>query len=484
MASGPVTDHHHRVTSNWLSADRRALLDRLLEARGITTPPARIRPRPERSVVPLSFVQQRLWFLHRLMPDSPRYQIAGGLWLRGPLDVAALHRALELVVERHQVLRTTYRVDQEGELAGHVGPVVGELPLIEVGEDPEKALLTARQLISASLDPATGPVFRTTLLKVTGDLHLLVVMMHHIVSDGWSLDVLLKELTTAYTDPSGLPELTVQYSDYAAWQQETGRDRAAPAGTNGTDPELAPWRHLLKGAQPLRVPTDRPWPARPTSAGSTLTETIPAGSATSLLDLARRRRASPFAAAMAVSTAVFSRLADQTDVVVGMMVGGRERDELAPLVGCFMNTVPVRVDLSDDPPFSTVLDRVNEAVVTARSHADVPFERLVEALRLGRESGGRTPLVHHLVQWEEAPRRVSLGDLEIEPVALFTDTAKFDLSACFVALPGGAVTCRAEYSSELFDPGTVRHVLRSIRRVVETIAEDRPLSALPVERNR
>ncbi|MFE2247695.1 condensation domain-containing protein [Streptomyces lavendulae] len=471
------------MTSNWLSTERRALLDRLLEAQGISTSPARIRPRTTGSTVPLSFVQQRLWFLHQLMRDSPRYQISGGLWLRGPLDIAALHGALELVVERHQVLRTTYRVDREGELAGHVGPVETELPLIEVEGGSDEALAIARRLIATPLDPTTGPVFRTTLLKVADDHHLLVVMMHHIVSDGWSLDVLLKELTTAYTDPRGLPELTVQYSDYAAWQQQRAQEQEALSGSSRTDPVLEHWRRRLDGAEPLRVPTDRPWPSRPTSAGSTLTETIPADAAAALLDLAKKRGASPFAAAMAVSTAVFSRLSGQTDIVVGMMVGGRERDELAPLVGCFMNTVPVRVDLSGDPAFSTVLDRVNAAVITARAHADVPFERLVEALRLGRESGGRTPLVHHLVQLEEAPRPLLLGDLEIEPVGLFTDTAKFDLSACFATTAGGGMTCRAEYSTELFDPGTVRRILGAVRRVAETVAEDRPLSALPVERN-
>ncbi|WP_225821749.1 condensation domain-containing protein [Streptomyces naphthomycinicus] len=468
------------MTSNWLSADRRALLERLLDAQGTTAAPARILPRTPGPVVPLSFVQQRIWFLHRLMPDSPRYQIGGGLWLRGPLDVGALRRALEVVLDRHQVLRTTYRVDREGELAGHVGPVVSDMPLIEAGPGAREALDTARRLIGTPLDPTTGPVFRTTLLRVDEDLHLLVVVMHHIVSDGWSLDVLLRELTTAYTDPRLLPALAVQYSDYAAWQ----RERAASAPEAGADPELAHWRRRLDGAEPLRVPTDRPWPSRPTSAGSTLTETVPAGAAAALLDLARRRRASPFAAAMAVSMAAFARLADQTDVVVAMMVGGRERDELAPLVGCFMNTVPVRVDLSGDPVFSEVLDRVNEAVGIARAHADVPFERLVEALRLGRESGGRTPLVHHLVQWEEPTVPVRLGDLEIEPVPLFTDTAKFDLSACFITTAGGAMTCRAEYSTELFDPGTVGRVLGAMRRVAEVAPEDRPLSALPVERNR
>ncbi|WP_344873137.1 condensation domain-containing protein, partial [Nonomuraea antimicrobica] len=231
----------------WLGGDRRALLRRLRPERA----GGPIRPVPKTGPLPVSPAQQRLWFLDQLAPGTGLYNVPGGLWLRGPLDVEALRRAFRAVVGRHEVLGSAFRPDEAGRLVSVPAGLAAAVTVTEVPGGRAEALRIAEGLAVEPLDIVVGPVLRAALLRCGPQEHLLVLVIHHIVADGWALGVILQDLATAYTDPDGLPELDIQYADYAAWQ----RDRLA-SGT--AERQLAYWRGRLAGARASRLPTDRP----------------------------------------------------------------------------------------------------------------------------------------------------------------------------------------------------------------------------------
>ena len=436
---------------------------------------------------PLSFAQQRLWFLHRLDPESSAYNVPGALLLRGALRPAALAAALAEIVRRHEALRTVFR-DAPGEPVQMVlPPADGGLPLIDLQELPEEVRgAEARRLLDAEghrpFDLETGPLLRAQLLRLDREEHLFAVMMHHIVSDAWSLGVTFRELSALYQAfsagrPSPLPELAVQYPDFAHWQRSWLSGEVL-------DRELGYWRRTLAGApEVLELPTDRPRPAAaPVSppAGH-LPVRLPADLAAELAGLARRQGWTLFMALLAVFDALLARWSGQRDLVVGAPIANRNRLETEGLIGFFTNTLALRLDLSGDPPFREIARRARTATLEAHAHQELPFERLVEELAPER-SLARTPLFQVMLVLQHDPTAgLALAGLDAEPVEVALGEAKFDLTLFLIETAAG-IAGQLEFDQGLFDRATAERLLGHFRTLVEGVVADPAarLSALPL----
>ncbi|MEO5878507.1 MAG: condensation domain-containing protein, partial [Streptosporangiaceae bacterium] len=345
---------------------------------------------PEISAIfPTSAAQERLWIIERLSPGTAAYHVPVALRLRGALDLDALGGALSLIVERHEALRTVF--DQiDGQTVQRVLPA--EPVHVEIrdvpGREAELAeLLPAEAALGFAVD--TGPLLRATLFRLGDQEHILMVVLHHLVSDGWSMGVLFGELSVAYDALTAgvrpeLPELALQYVDYAIWEREqlTG-DRAEEL--------LGYWREALADAPPaLELPTDRPRPVRQSHAGGEVEIGLSAELSQGVVALSRSHGVSPFMVLTAAWGALLGRFTGSDDVVVGTAVGGRDA-QTEGLIGCFINTLPLRVRLDGDPAFSELLGRVKNVTLGALEHQELPFDRLVQDLAPRRELG-RNPL--------------------------------------------------------------------------------------------
>jgi amino acid adenylation domain-containing protein len=423
---------------------------------------------------PASFAQERLWFLHRMQPDSAFYNVPAALRLRGALDVAALERALGEVVRRHEALRTTLR-EAAGGAVQVIAPFEGfSLPVEDLSSVPEEArdAVVARRAAEEEARPfdlSAGPLFRARLLHLGTDDHALLLCLHHVVTDGWSMGVLFRELCALYAAfrdgrPSPLREPAVQYADHAAEQ------RARLAGDMMAR-ELAWWKERLDGAPALlELPTDHPRPAAQTHRGASVHADLPAELLDRLQALGRSEGATPFMVLLAAFQVVLAKHAGTDDVVVGSPVSGRTRRETEELIGFFVNTVVLRTDLSGDPFFRDVLRRVRDATVGAYEHQEVPFEKLVEELRPQR-SLSHAPLFQAMLSLNDAPGLSDgLAGLRVEPVKGEVRTAKFDLLLDFEVDDGGW-RASLEYATDLFERGTAERMLAHVRRVLEQVAD-------------
>ncbi|HST58864.1 MAG TPA: condensation domain-containing protein, partial [Longimicrobium sp.] len=425
--------------------------------------------------LPLSFAQERLWFMDRLQPDSPLYNVPTALRLDGVLDVAALERALGEVVRRHETLRTVF-AEVGGVPVQVVAPFAGfVLPLEDLSHLPEDARAAAAEGRAADeaarpFDLAAGPLVRPVLLRLAHDEHVLLLCMHHIVSDEWSTEVLFGELSALYAAYRGggespLPELPVQYADFAAWQRAHLRGEVL-------DRRLAWWRERLAGAPALlELPTDHPRPAVQSFRGATVEAALPAGMRARLEALGRGEGATLFMVVLAAFQVLLGKYAGSDDVVVGSPVAGQTRGEVEGLIGFFANTLVLRTDLSGDPAFRTVLRRVREATLGAFEHQDVPFERLVAELRPER-SLGHAPLFQVAFVLADAGRAgAEMPGLRMERVYADSGTSKFDLTLSVAARPDG-IHAWLTYGTDLFERGTAERMLRHLGRVLEQVADD------------
>ncbi|MET8854209.1 amino acid adenylation domain-containing protein [Amycolatopsis sp. NPDC004625] len=433
--------------------------------------PARTTPA---TALPLSSGQERLWFLDQLAPGGAEYNTSTGFRLRGPLSAGALASALTALAGRHESLRTTFPTVQ-GRGVQVVGPPAAVRPDVRVPEDLERELLAE---VQRPFDLARGPVFRATLWRLGEDHHLLVLVLHHIVTDGWSMGVLADELGRLYSaavrgTAAGLPPLPLRYADFAAWQ----RDRLAGPEL---DDRIAYWERQLAGVPALALPTDRPRPAVRGTAGATHRCTVPAAVTARLAGLGRERGATLFMTLIAATQVLFARYTGQRDIALGTVTAGRSWDELAGLVGFFVNTVVLRSRLGGDPSFTAFLSGVRSTVLDAMAHDDVPFGRLVELLAPDRDAS-RSPLVNVMVVLQNAPSATpALSGLAVEELDLPRRSAQFDLTLEFEPREDGLRTT-IEYSTELFDADTVERLADNLLALLEGIAEDpgRPLSRLP-----
>ncbi|WP_208921565.1 non-ribosomal peptide synthetase [Streptomyces capitiformicae] len=468
-----------------LSSDKRRLLAKLLQQQGLTRTADLIARRPEGARLPLSFAQQRLWFVEQFTGPSPLYTIACTVRLTGRLDTAALEGALGRVVARHEALRTTFRMaDGSPEQVVHV-PARVALPLTDLSDLADDARNTAlaeltEQESRRPFDLVAGPLLRGSLAKLADEEHVLLLAIHHIVADGWSLDILVRELAhhyrTGQAEPSALPELDIQYADFALWQHERVSGDALEA-------QLAHWRERLAGApSTVDLPTDRPRTARQSFAGASFPWRLDGDLATRLTTLAREHDATLYMALLAGFMAVAHRWSGQEDLVVGSPVANRNHPQTEGLIGFFVNMLPMRADLSGNPTFRELMGRVRESALAAYAHQDVPFERIVEEVRPDRDAGGRTPFANLLLVLQNTPQtRIELPGLRMDVAAVDTGTAKFDLHLQVTETPQG-LTGLADYSTELYEERTVRRFIDQwLRLLAAAVADpDTRLEALPL----
>ncbi|HYW06754.1 MAG TPA: amino acid adenylation domain-containing protein, partial [Longimicrobium sp.] len=437
-----------------------------------------ILPADRRGGVPLSFAQQRLWFLEEMGGLGPAYHIARRLRMTGELDRHALRRALDRIVARHEALRTTFtRVD--GEPVQQVAPVSGSaFALAEhdlgghAGAEAELARLIHEEA-RTPFDLAAGPLIRGRLIRLAADEHVLILTMHHIVSDGWSMGVLIRELSALYGafragEPDALPPLAVQYADYAAWQR--GWIEGAVLAAHS-----AYWRDTLAGApERLELPADHARPTRVNHAGATLGVVLDEELATGLRALSRRHGTTLFMTLLAGWATVLGRLAGQSDVVIGIPTANRGRTETEGLIGFFVNTLAIRVELAGSPTTAELLRRVKERTLGAQHHQELPFEQVVELVQPAR-SLSHHPLFQVMFSWQGG----SGGRLELPGLALggvgapAHVTAKFDLSLA-MSEAGGRIVGEVEYATSLFERATVERYMGYFRRVLREMvaAED------------
>ncbi|HEX9944888.1 MAG TPA: amino acid adenylation domain-containing protein, partial [Thermoanaerobaculia bacterium] len=451
----------------------RRIEEALREGSGVATPP--LRPVPRQEDLPLSFAQERLWFLDQLEPGNPAYNISAALRLRGSLDVAALARSFAEIVRRHEALRTTFP-----EIAGAprqvVAPAAGPLlPVIDLGGLPAAALAAeafrlAGQEALRPFDLARGPLLRTSLLRRGEEEWTALLGVHHIVSDGWSLGVLVRELSALYAafrrgDLSPLPELPVQYADYAVWQRQWLQGEALEV-------QLAWWREELAGAPTLlELPADRPRPPVQTYRGGTAGVLLDRPLAGALADLARREGTTLFMVLLAGLQALLSRYSGEEDLLVGTPIAGRTRAEVEGLIGLFLNTLVLRGRLGGAPSFRALLARVRAAALGSYAHQELPFERLVDELGVER-SLSHSPLFQVLLVLQNAPvEPLELPGLHLAPEDVPSATAKFDLSVT-LSEAGGRIAGVLEYAADLFDAATARRMVNHYRTLLEAAATD------------
>ena len=423
--------------------------------------------------LPLSFAQQRLWFLHRLNPRDPSYNIPHALRIRGDLRVDVLRRALDEILRRHEVLRTYYpTVDGEPRQQVHAGL---EVPLREVdlrGEDDPQA--AARRAVADEMgrpfDLAEPPLFRVAIFRVDGQEHFVALVLHHIVSDAWSTELLVRELVELYTafsreQPSPLGELPFQYADFAAWQRRLLTPEVVST-------QLEHWkRHLGERPPVLQLPTDRPRRVRNSVAGRTHTLSFPRPIREAVLRIGREHAVTAFMATFAAFQALLHRYSGQDDFVVGSPVAERGHPGLDGVIGLFLNMLPIRADVGGDPSLAELLERVRGATLDAFAHQQLPFERLVEAFPLDRDLA-HTPLFQVMFTFQHAsPRVFELPGVEVRSLDVPAHTARFDITL-FVIETGQDLVARMEYDAELFDGSTIERMMRHLGSVLEAMAGD------------
>ncbi|MFF8393054.1 amino acid adenylation domain-containing protein [Streptomyces sp. NPDC016172] len=452
-----------------MTADQSRLLERLLAEQAPTAVPRReIRPHAaDRTHAEPSSAQRRIWFFDRLQPGSALYTITGVAQLHGTLDREVLSRCLDDVVRRHETLRTTFHDDNNEPFTRVEPPAHVPLELTDLSALPEPARDRAvkERLDAESLRPfdlSRDLMLRAELLRLGPDLHLLQLSMHHIAADGWSLGVLLGELGALYTaflqgEPSPLTDPAVQYSDYALWLAERMREP-------GHEKALRDWTDRLQGSSALDLPTDRPRRDSGAFVGGQVPLKLSAELMTRIKRLADQERATPYMVLVAGLTALLGRWSGgREDVVLGCAVAGRNRREIEPLIGFFVNTLPLRLDLSGRPSFRTLVERARTVCLDGYAGQDVPFEQIVERLQPDREPGARVPLVRHMLVLHNSPRpKLKLPDLEIEVLPLETGTAKFEIQLELTPTEDGGLGGWLEYAQDLFDRVTATRLTEGL----------------------
>ncbi|WP_326841142.1 amino acid adenylation domain-containing protein [Streptomyces sp. NBC_01558] len=433
-------------------------------------------PRPDRPAgpLPLSFAQQRLWFLDQLDPGRAEYVVPAGLRVTGPFAPDAFGAALTALVARHEILRTRFVADGTGRPVQIVEPprdvAVEVHDARNLGDDAALGIL--REAAGLPFDLAAGPLLRAVAVRVAEEEWLLLVALHHIVSDGWSEGVLARELRELYGAAvagrdAGLAPLELQYADFAAWQ------RATLEGPE-LDGQAEYWRGRLAGLQPLELPTDRRRPAERSGRGDEVAFTVTAGTVDAARRMAAGQGASLFMSLLAVFQLLMAEYSGQEDIAVGSPIAGRNRSETEDLIGFFVNTLVMRTDLSGDPSFGDLLDRVRDTALGAYDHQDLPFERLVEELAPERDLS-RTPLFQTMFVLQNTPDGNAWGlpGLGVEPFAVRTEEAKFDLTLFLTERPGGSLDGKLVFATDLFDRATATRLAGHFTTLLEAVVSDR-----------
>lgn len=436
------------------------------------------------SELPLSFAQQRLWFIERLEPGSFVYNVNRAMRLKGHLDVESLQQAIDEVVRRHEILRTNF-IAVDGAASQVIAPDRQvSLNVVDGGGQGKnqradvKRLL--RDLAELPFDLATDSLLRVTLVRLAEDQHILLLSMHHIICDGWSMGLLCAELASCYQAalagaPVSKSDLAVQYADFASWQRQLLTSEVF-------ETQLSYWQRQLEGVPAvLEMPTDRSRPAVQTFRGARESFVIPTGVAAELQSLSRREGVTLFMTLLAAWQCLLHRYTGENDIVVGSPIAGRNCTDAEDLIGLFVNALALRTDLSGNPTFQELLGRVREVTLGAFAHQDLPFEKLVEELRPERNLS-YNPIFQVVFALQNGPtQELQLADLESEVVDLKTTTAKFDLTLDILESQEG-LSCSLEYNSDLFDAGRIKRALGHFQTMLQGIVSDpaQRVSSLPL----
>jgi amino acid adenylation domain-containing protein len=468
-----------------LSAERRELLGRMIKER--ETDAAGLRGRISRrrdpeALSPLSFAQERLWFLHQLNPAQATYNAPIVIRLRGPFNLDAFKNGIAEIVRRHSVLRATFEtIDGKSvQKIGALEPI--DIPIIDLRSlAPSEREAEARRLLEekalAPFDLGRGPLLRVSMLRLGDEERIALILLHHIIFDGWSLGIFLDELMTLYgscakDDPSPLPDPPAQYSDFAQWQRERLTPQALEA-------QLDFWKRRLGSSIPvLQLPLDRPRPAVQTFAGSRMTRALPQSLAQGLKALSQREGVTLFMTLLALYKTLLFRHSGQTDIFIGTVIANRLRPEWERLIGFFANTVVLRADLSGDPSFRELLRRVRSEALEAYEYQETPFEQIVSALRPERDPS-HSPLFQTMFVMQESSRNFRAPELVVELLDPPFGVSKFDL-ALDVRADEDELDVTLEYNTDLFDHATAAQLLNQFQTLAAnaTTAPETALSRL------
>jgi hypothetical protein len=424
--------------------------------------------------LPLSFAQQRLWFLDQLAPNSPSYNMPGAVKLEGRLNLEVLERVINDVVRRHEVLRTRIEIED-----GRPMQVIDEwsqrrlevedLTGLTVEEKEKETRRIANEDAVTGFDLSRGPVVRVKALKLGEEDHVLVFTMHHIVSDAWSMGILVREIAALYQaysagESSPLDELPLQYADFAVWQREWLKGEAL-------ENQLAYWKRQLGGDLPtLQLPTDRPRSDLPTRRGAERSLLLPAMLSDSLKTLSMKQNCTLFMTLLAAFKTLLYYLTGQTDIIVGADIANRNRAETEKLIGFFVNQLVLRTKLSHDYTFEAFLKNVREITLGAYAHQDLPFEKLVEALNPNRAEN-RSPLFQVKMALQNAPvEELSLPGLTLSPISVTNETAKFDLLLNLTDTAQG-LSASLQFDADLFDESTPERMLNRFHTLLDRVVE-------------
>lgn len=442
-------------------------------------------PEEDVFVFPASFAQQRLWFLDQFEPGSPFYNIPTAVRLIGQLDRQVLQRCLNEIVRRHEALRTTFTM-MDGNPVQVIHPSQKiSLPLIDLRDFPAdqrqaEAMRLANLEARSPFDLSVGPLIRVVLIQTADQEHVVLVTMHHIVSDGWSIGVFIYELSMLYAAftagaPSPLPELPIQYADYSEWQRDWLQGDVLES-------QISYWTKQLGGFIPvLELPSDRPRPPVITSRGAALSASLSKSLTERIKSFSQQKGLTVFMTLLAGFQTLLYRYTGQTDITVGSPIANRRQAELEGLIGIFINTVVLRSDLSGEPTFQQVLERVKEVTLGAYANQDVPFEVIVDRLNLPRDMS-HSPLFQVMFILQNAPVRAQrLPGMMLEPIDLHSGTSTFDLTLVAAEMADG-FDLSVEFNTDLFNADTIQRLLRHLETLLEaaTANPEQPIALLPI----
>ncbi|MEZ6090959.1 MAG: amino acid adenylation domain-containing protein [Pirellulaceae bacterium] len=472
-----------------LSPEKRALLEKTLLRQSTSAPQASVKPktipvRPNDAPPLLSPAEQRLWFVDRLEPEHPFYNMPLAATIRGRLDRAALNRSIQEIVNRHEILRTTYHL---------VDGVPQRRIAASLRIEPEYVHLSSAddaryQIVDQSRRPfdiQAGPLFRAIVYRISDDEHIVLLVMHHIISDGWSMIVMLREIGVLYdafaADATStvdvnslLPKLAIQYADFAHWQHDAATDQKL-------EQQLAFWRsQLAEAPQVLDFPTDKPRPAVQDFDGATEPIELPIDLTRSIGALARETSCTPFMILLAAQAVLLTRYARQEEIVLGTAVANRTLPELEPLIGFFVGTLPLRIRTAGAPTMRELLSHVREVTLNAFDHAELPFERMVEEFAPSRDRS-YSPIFQAAFVMQNLPRKFNHGSTQIEPLHIDNGTAKYDLTF-FLWEEGERLIGHVEYRTRLFERETIVRLIENYQTLLEAAVSelDCPIDTLPI----
>ncbi len=473
-----------------LSSERRELLARLLKERGIAetaiVPEQAIRRTTQNGRIPLALNQEGLWFIEQLEPGKGNHNIPGTVRLTGRLDVSALEKSLSAIVQRHETLRTTFKMDALGKPFQKIEPITPlKLPLIDLSNLPsaQREAEAKRHALNEAIqafDLSSQQPFRTKLMRLDQNEHVLLVNFHHIAADGWSMGIFADELVKLYTafvsgKPPGLAELPIQFSDFAIWQREKWQGDVLKNA-------LVYWRRQLQDLPLLRLPTDRPRPEVQSYRGKHASVAIDQDLSEAVRGFTRKAGATLYMTLMAVFNVLLHHLSKQEDIVVGSTFANRNYPELEKLIGFFVNTLPLRTDLKGNPTFKDLLGRVRHVTLGASAHQELPLAKLVNEIQSDRDLG-RNPMyqvVFDILTPDHNPalfgyglsstvrETLSLPDLQVTPMDVEGGIARFDIAVFIWDQPDG-LAGTFEYSTDLFDSSTIVNMIENFSAILSLV---------------